>query len=213
MDYLYPNAAILVFCKAPIPGQVKTRLTTAVSPETATEIHMHLTQRTLALVTDTKIAPVQLWCSPDIEHSFFQTCVGDYGVSLHPQPGGDLGTRMHQAFFNALAQYQSALIIGCDCPSLTRQDLSDGLAALHNGYQVILAPAEDGGYTLIGLNQVQPLLFKSINWGSNEVLTSTKNTINELNLSYFELPEQWDVDTPEDLQRYQSETNCSRRSQ
>lgn len=196
------SAAILIFCKAPIPGQVKTRLTTAISPEAAAEIHIQLARQTLAMITGAKVCPVQLWCSPDTEHAFFQNSASAYGVSLHQQQGVDLGVRMDAAFACALAQFQSVLLVGCDCPSLKPEHFIDALMALNDGCDVVLAPAEDGGYSLIGLNQVQPHLFSDINWGSNEVLASTLNKIKKLQLKYFELPEQWDVDLPEDLDRY-----------
>ncbi len=200
--YSHPETVILVFCKAPIPGQVKTRLMPAVSAETAADIHVQLARTTLKLVSDAKFCPIQLWCSPDIRHDFFQTCVEDYGVSLHPQQGSDLGERMHNSFAHALEQFRNVLIIGCDCPSLTQQDFSQAIAALNSEYDVALAPAEDGGYTLIGLNCIQPELFSQINWGSSQVLASTRNKITKLKLNCFELAEQWDVDTPEDLARY-----------
>jgi rSAM/selenodomain-associated transferase 1 len=143
-----------------------------------------------------------LWCSPDNRHDFFQACVENYGVSLHPQQGADLGERMYNSFTHALKQFGNVLIVGCDCPSLTEQDFSQAITALNNDYDVVLAPAEDGGYTLIGLNRIQPELFSQINWGSSEVLASTRNKIAKLKLNYLELGEQWDVDTPDDLARY-----------
>lgn len=213
-SYLYPETTILVFCKAPVPGQVKTRLTSAISAETAADIHIKLTTRTLKMLADARLCPIQLWCSPDIQHDFFQACTEDYGVSLHLQQGSDLGERMHTGFTDALEQFSNVLVVGCDCPSLVAQDFNQAITALNSGYDIVLAPAQDGGYTLIGLNHIQPELFSQINWGSSKVLASTRNKIVKLKLNCFELAEQWDVDTPEDLARYfQLDNNCSKRSQ
>lgn len=201
-NYLYPNATIIVFCKAPLPGQVKTRLLPTINAECATDIHIKLTHQTLNLVTSTNLCSVQLWCGSNIKHAFFATCVRKYDVSLHLQQGVDLGMRMQHAFANSLSKFKSALIIGCDCPSLTPSHLTSALTELNNTIDVVLAPTQDGGYALIGLNQNQPTLFARINWGGGEVLANTKNKIKKLKLAYYQLPEQWDVDTPKDLARY-----------
>ena len=86
------------------------------------------------------------------------------------QQGADLGERMHHAFVQTLAQYNSAVIVGCDCPSLTSADLEQALSALKQGNDCVIAPAEDGGYVLIGLNQAQPLLFEIMPWGTGQNL-------------------------------------------
>ena len=200
---LYPNAKLLIFCKAPIIGQVKTRLTSVITPKQAVAVHQQLTHQTLKLVTAEHLCPVQLWCSPETSHPFFKECASQYSLSLHQQQRGDLGEKMHHAFESALQQSQAVLLIGCDCPSLQMDDLKEALEALTQKNDVVLAPAEDGGYTLIGLKHPQPELFKAINWGTNRVLTTTLTRISEQNLVLHLLAEQWDVDYPEDLTRYQ----------
>jgi len=148
MAYKHPDAVIIVFCKAPIPNQVKTRLTRVLSPEQACDIHIELSLKTLQLVTQVKLCPVQLWCAPSIEHDFFSAVADTYPVTLWQQQGCDLGERMQHAFCSALKNYSRALLMGCDCPSLTSQDLEEALTALQQGDDVVLAPAEDGGYVL-----------------------------------------------------------------
>jgi len=101
-----------------------------------------------------------------------------------------------------IKQFGHALLIGCDCPSLTRDDLASALEALTGNHDVVLAPAEDGGYSLIGLKQPQSELFKGINWGSNEVLAKTRAKIDALKLLCHELTTQWDVDTHADYLRF-----------
>jgi rSAM/selenodomain-associated transferase 1 len=111
---------------------------------------------------------------------------------------------MHHAFCSALATYSRALLMGCDCPSLTEQDLEQALTALNQENEVVLAPAEDGGYVLIGLNQPRPELFDNMPWGTAQVLDKTRKRIEHWKLRYHELSEQWDLDTPEDLVRYRA---------
>ncbi|MGZ5052756.1 MAG: TIGR04282 family arsenosugar biosynthesis glycosyltransferase [Methylobacter sp.] len=202
MIYRHPNAVLMIFCKAPIPGHVKTRLIPALSAEQAAELHVELATQTLQKATDANLCPVQLWCSPTTEHAFFTGAAASFPITLHRQQGNDLGERMHNAFCSALANHSHALLIGCDCPSLNAQDLEQALLALKQGRDIVLGPAEDGGYVLIGLNRPRAELFDGMYWGTTEVLAQTRRRITECRLSRYEIGEQWDVDTPEDLQRY-----------
>jgi uncharacterized protein len=200
--YLFPDAVIMVFCKAPIPGQVKTRLIPPLTGEEAAQLHCELTQKTLQTATQNHLCEVCVWCSPTIDHPFFTALAQTYSVDKHLQQGADLGERMHHAFGQALAQFSSAIIIGCDCPSLTNGDLEQGLSQLTQGKPSVLAPAEDGGYVLIGLKQPQPALFDNMPWGTDEVLGLTRVRLQSLSLDYHELDTQWDLDTVDDLKRY-----------
>jgi uncharacterized protein len=211
MAYQYPNAVVMVFCKAPVAGQVKTRLDNALTPNQCVEVHTELSLKTLDLVTHSKLWPVQLWCSPSTEHVFFSSIATQYDIALRQQQGKDLGERMHYAFCSALKTYRHALIIGCDCPSLTQSDLVTALTALTDGNDVVLAPAEDGGYVLIGLNQPHPEPFDDIPWGTPQVLEKTRERITQYSFQHVEIKEQWDVDTPADLLRYYAFTNNTAR--
>ncbi|MGZ4979351.1 MAG: TIGR04282 family arsenosugar biosynthesis glycosyltransferase [Methylobacter sp.] len=204
MTYKYPNAALMIFCKAPIPGLVKTRLFPELTAEQAAELHIELSIKTLQRATESNLCPMQLWCSPTTEHDFFASLQATYPITLEQQQGSNLGERMHLAFCSALAGYSHALLMGCDCPSLTAQDLEQALTALTQENDVVLAPAEDGGYVLIGLNKPHPELFDDMPWGTARVLDQTRSRIEHYQLSYYELSEQWDLDTPEDLRRYRT---------
>jgi len=204
MTYKYPNSVLMIFCKAPVPGQVKTRLIPELTAEQAAELHAELSTKTLQRAMQSNLCPVQLWCAPTTEHGFFTASKAVYPLVLKQQQGADLGVRMHHAFCSALAGYAHALLMGCDCPSLTGQDLDEALTALNRGNEVVLAPAEDGGYVLIGLNRPCQELFDDMPWGTERVLDETRHRIERHKLRYHELTEQWDLDTPEDLKRYQA---------
>jgi rSAM/selenodomain-associated transferase 1 len=209
--YLFPDAVLLVFCKAPVAGHVKTRLMTELTAEQARKIHIELSEATLTLAVQSRLCPVQLWCAPSTDHPFFTALATSYQLPLLPQQGANLGGRMNHAFCSALMRYSKALIIGCDCPSLTKQDLEQALTALHQGNELVLAPAEDGGYVLMGLIQPHPELFIEMPWGTDRVLEQTRQRIRQFNLISHELRQQWDVDTPLDLARYrlhQAQTNA-----
>ncbi len=203
MNSLYPDASILVFCKAPVAGQVKTRLIPELTAEQAANVHKELTQRLLSLLFNARLCSIQLWCSPDSRHPFFADCVNDYSLSLHQQQGHDLGERMHHAITTALKTSSRVLLVGCDCPSLTATDFNFAINALNKNNDVLLSPAEDGGYVMIGMKKSNPTLFSNMKWGSREVLDMTRQRIEQANLNCIETQEQWDVDVIDDLNRYQ----------
>jgi uncharacterized protein len=202
MRYLFPDSVLLIFCKAPVAGQVKTRLQPALSAEQAVAAHEGLTRVTLDRAFQTPLCAVRLYCAPDTGHAFFRQCAKAYPLTLSTQCGGDLGERMLNAFGEALSEYRHAILTGCDCPSLTADDLQQALTALQNGNDAVIAPAEDGGYVLIGLNAPQPCLFENMRWSNSQVMEETRRRAAAASLSVHELALQWDVDTPADWERY-----------
>ncbi len=188
-------AILQIFAKAPILNQVKTRLIPDLGSEAATALHKKLTLHCLNL-----LAPefnTQLWCTPQTNHPFFTACQ-QYPLSLHQQQGKDLGAKMAFALGSTSLP---TLLIGSDCPSLQLANIQAGFDALQSGYQVVLAPAEDGGYVLIGMQKVIPELFQSMPWGTNQVLAITRQRLKALNVNWYELETQWDVDRYEDVLR------------
>jgi rSAM/selenodomain-associated transferase 1 len=208
MTCLFPDSVLLIFCKAPVAGQVKTRLQPALTAGQAVAVHRQLTRMTLDRACQKPLCPVALCCPPDSEHPFFQQCAKDYPLMLPQQRGNDLGERMHLALTDALSRYHHAVLVGCDCPSLTADDLRQALQALEDSSDCVIAPAEDGGYVLIGLNAPQPGLFDDMDWGTDSVMAETHYRVVKAGLSLHELGMQWDVDTIEDWKRYLSAQNA-----
>jgi len=203
MSYRYPNTLIIVFCKAPILNQVKTRLMPNLTAQQAVDAHIELSNRTLELVTSSQLSPIELWCSPDNGHVYFEECVNKYQVSLHEQCDGDLGAKMYHAIRSGLERAEHVVLIGSDCPSFMASDFEQAIEALTKGFDIVLGPAEDGGYVLIGMSRPYQQLFQDITWGSNLVLLKTKHKIKEEQLKLFETQSQWDVDYFTDWLRYQ----------
>ena len=202
MNYKYPDTKILVFCKAPIAGQVKTRLMPELTAQQAADVHMALTRHTMTMLIDAHLSPIELWCHPDTHHQFYTDCVYDYEVSLHQQQGIDLGERMHHAISTTLDHSSKVLLLGSDCPSLTAEDIEFTINALQDN-DVVIAPAEDGGYVMIAMTQAHPELFLDILWGNADVLPLTHKGIKQAGLSVIETKPQWDVDTFDDFHRFQ----------
>jgi rSAM/selenodomain-associated transferase 1 len=204
MSFQSPDSVIQVFCKAPISGQVKTRLTPFITAEQAVQVHIELTERLLKQLHHAALCPIQLWCSPHIDFDFFQQQAKKYPLTLHQQPNGLLGERMCHALNLGLQNFKQVLLVGCDCPTLTANDFSEAITALKYHADVVLAPAEDGGYVLIGVNQLQAYVLSDVAmpWGTSQVLAITRNRIKQQQLKIHEISLQWDVDIPEDLMRY-----------
>jgi rSAM/selenodomain-associated transferase 2/rSAM/selenodomain-associated transferase 1 len=192
---------VAVFAKAPIAGEVKTRLVPALGEQGAAALYRTLVARAVETAVGARIGPVELWCAPDAGHPFFAECSRRYGVKLMHQGEGDLGARMQRAFEKLPGATGRALLVGSDIPAMTPDYLRAAGAALAEGYDAVLGPAEDGGYVLIGLARADAGLFENIRWSASDVLAVTRSRIARLGWRHLELPTLWDVDRPEDLQR------------
>jgi uncharacterized protein len=186
---------ILVFARAPVAGQAKTRLIPALGAEGAARLHRRLVQRALATACAAGIGNVELWCAPDCDHPFFTDCALAYGCVLQAQPPGDLGARMRAALEAGLP----ALLLGSDAPGLEPGILRDAGRALASGSDCVLVPALDGGYVMIGLSVASPGLFDHMPWGSAEVLVETRRRCTGQSLRLAELRPCPDIDRPADL--------------
>ena len=196
------TVSIAIMAKAPIPGLAKTRLISIIGAHAAAALQERLTERTVTTALTADVGPVTVWCAPDATHDAFLKLVARTRVTLRAQPKGDLGSRMLAA---AAAGNGPTLIIGTDCPALTEVHLRAAANALRDGIDVILIPAEDGGYVLIGMRSARPALFAGIAWGTKTVLAETRARIIEERLVLSEQPALWDVDTDSDLARLERE--------
>ncbi|MBL8258612.1 MAG: TIGR04282 family arsenosugar biosynthesis glycosyltransferase [Candidatus Competibacteraceae bacterium] len=204
--FLFPDARLLVFAKAPVPGQVKTRLAGRLGARGAARLYRRLLARTLRAAQVARLCPVELWCAPDSSHGFFGQCRRAYGVRLRRQGEGDLGRRMDRALKQALRESRQAVLIGGDCASVGAPELRAAFEQLASGYDAVLGPAQDGGYVLVGLSRPCPPMFRKIAWSAPTVLEATRRRLRQAGARWFELPLGWDVDTPADLKRLRGAT-------
>jgi rSAM/selenodomain-associated transferase 1 len=195
---------VAVFAKAPVPGEVKTRLASRLGEDGAAQLHAVLVRRALETAVDAGVGAVELWCAPDSRHPFFGECAREFGVELHEQRGADLGERMANAFDSALRDNAALVLIGSDCPALTPNVLRDAAAGLAE-HAAVVAPAEDGGYVLVGLARAVPGIFTGIAWGADQVMAETRRRLGETGVRWKELETLWDVDRPEDYARLERE--------
>lgn len=205
----YPHARLLVFSKAPVPGQVKTRLIPLLGAAGAAALYAGMLERTLEKALAAGTCPVELWCAPDTRHAAFARARLQHAVHLRPQPAGDLGRRMSQAFCNTLRAARHAVLIGADCPDLTAADIAAAFDRLAAGVDVVLGPASDGGYYLIGLSTHHAGLFDTIEWGTPRVLEATLSRCRQQGLTWACLAQHDDVDTPGDYLACRDRLRCT----
>ncbi len=197
-----------LFAREPVPGTVKTRLATAIGAERAAAIYRMLVERTLANAHAARanghVGDIELWCASPLDTTTFRAWRDRFGVVLMAQCAGDLGARMHGALRSSLARGRPALLIGTDCPGLDVEYLGAAAAALAVN-DVIVGPATDGGYVLIGLSRDTDL-FSGMAWSTPQVFACTRERVALQGLRMHELPERFDIDTAEDLARFESAT-------
>ena len=198
MSHVNGEIAIAILAKAPIPGLAKTRLIPALGPEGAARLQEQLLSA--AVQTALEVGTVTLWAAPDYSHPAFQQFAPR--LRLARQPTGDLGARMLEAIADAR---RPVLVIGTDCPALTADHLRRSADLLRDGIDVVVNPAEDGGYVMIGMRRPEPRLFADMAWSTPTVMVETRRRLACLDISWREPARLWDVDVPEDLQRMRTE--------
>jgi len=196
---------LIIFTRYPEAGKTKTRTIPALGPEGAAKLQQEMTEHTLRRakqLQQKKSVSIQV-CFTGTSQQLMAKWLGQDLLYL-PQSDGDLGDRMISAFKSCFDRgINKVVIIGIDCPDLDASLLAEAFEALNNGSDLVLGPAEDGGYYLIGLNSLIPELFLGIDWGSSKVLNQTKNIADRLNLKVGYLKVLNDVDRPEDLPIWQ----------
>ena len=200
-------AAVIVFARAPLRGRVKTRLAATIGDDAALLAHRELLHATVGVAAS-------LLGHPDFGEGSVELCIDGadpegecaalarrLGVRLGRQLGSDLGVRMHSALARALQGGRLPVLVGSDCPELQAGDLLEALALLRRR-DAVFAPAEDGGYVLVGLARECPALFEGVTWGGPDVMDQTRARLRVEGIRWAELRTLWDVDRHEDWLRW-----------
>ncbi len=203
---------IILFTRFPQPGRVKTRMIDRLGPQGAAELHTKMTEQVICQIQpalQTRKIQLQIYFCGGSQQEMTDWLGGNWTLCI--QQGSDLGQRMEHAFAQETQRGAGRiLLIGSDCPDITADIIISGLKKL-NSHDLVLGPAADGGYYLIGLRapgNKNSILFNSINWGTDQVLEQTLTQAKKGGLSYTLLPQLHDIDRPEDLDYFNYHT-CS----
>jgi hypothetical protein len=189
--------AIIIFIRKPELGKVKTRLAAGIGDENALKVYNDLLLHTCNI---TKGLPLD-------KYVFYNDCETEEdlwsknGFERKVQKGNTLGEKMEEAFkvlFNE--GYEKLIIIGSDCFELDESLIRKAFGQLDQ-HDVVIGPAKDGGYYLLGMSKTYPFLFRNKKWSTDSVCNDTMQDIQEHNLSCFQLPVLTDVDTKEDYNK------------
>ena len=189
---------LIIFAKNPEYGKVKTRLAATIGNEQALFIYQKLIEHTIAITKKISADKIVYYSDSIVEKDTW----GNNFYQKKLQSGNDLGERMKNAFKSSFtAGYQKVIIIGTDCFELNEEFISIAFEKM-NDDDVVLGPAKDGGYYLLGMKKFYPSFFENIEWSSEKVLKQTLTTAMRLNLSVFLLPQLSDIDREPDLKDY-----------
>jgi rSAM/selenodomain-associated transferase 1 len=197
------SRALLVFAKTPKPGKVKTRLLAAVSADVAAALHAACIEDTLRVVRKMRGCDAFVFAAGGT--GYFRRLVKKQGSSARmqvlPQRGSDLGARMENAFRKCFAMgFREVVVIGTDTPWMGVERVRRAFTELKRN-DVVIGPAEDGGYYLLGMRKMVAEIFQGIPWGTERVLELTLEVIAEQKVRGKLLRRDFDLDRPEDLKR------------
>jgi len=191
--------ALIIFLKYPQAGKVKTRLAKDVGDYEAARIYSNMALNIIESVVDPKSYNTILFYYPPEKEKEIKDWVGEKEVQYSPQVGNTLGDRISNAFKEVFSSSaDKTVIIGTDCLDITSENIKEALYLLDET-EVVLGPAEDGGYYLLGLNKYRPQIFQDIDWSTEHVLEQTVLRIVENSLNYSLLKTLKDIDTVDDI--------------
>src|SRR5262245_2339170 len=208
--------ALVLMAKAPLPGEVKTRLIGLLSPVEAAELYVNFLADTFALMEETRAErenlSLVLSYTPEGQEEAFEA-VERQGSAMIAQRGNGMGERLHNCFADLFESgFDSVVIIGGDSPTLPLNFLIDAFDLLENLRDLVIGPAEDEGYYLIGMRSLDQRIFENIPWGTSSVLAATRERVLERGFNLRLLPVWYDVDTPQGLERLREELKSERDS-
>lgn len=189
----------MVAAKQPEPGKVKTRIASVLGDARAAELYRCALLDTLALALSIGDVTHALSYAPptDGARRYFADIAPAF--LLIPQAGATLGERMGNTLACLLSRFSPVVMIGSDGPDLPAAFLTRAFDLLRDRIDVVIGPANDGGYYLIGMRSMQPALFERIDWSTDAVAQQTRERAGEAALNLVELPHWHDLDTVADL--------------
>lgn len=199
--------ALIIFVKNLIDGKIKTRLAATMGNAAAMDIYKQLLEKTLQTVKGFETDRIVFYSDFIADDTWEDTL-----FKKQLQVGDSLGMRMYNAFESSFAKgYQKLVIIGTDCPGINETILDEAFAKLGE-HDIVIGPAMDGGYYLLGMKREFPYLFQNISWSSDVVLEQTIALCKKNQLTYFLLPQLSDIDEEKDLKHFKDLVVVNKKS-
>lgn len=196
------NDALILMAKAPLPGQVKTRLCPPFTERGAAALYACLLEDTATEMTRVQRVHRFLFYSPPGSGRLFRRDPFSR-FDARPQSGGDLGERMEAAFETAFTHgFARTVLVGADCPALSATIVRAAFRELASAAGAVFGPSDDGGFYLVALSCPAPSLFQGVHWGTKTVLSEVSRRCREAGLPYSLLPIGFDIDTADDVERF-----------
>lgn len=198
------SALTIQFAKWPISGRVKTRIAKQKGDEYALGLHLSL-MNDVYLTCREHCSDFRLYWAERSDQSLLG--VSDFWgpvfdqVDCRDQHGSDLGERMGNALIEGLQSHKKVALVGSDCPNIDAGYLDLAFSQLDE-HDVVLGPAEDGGFVLVASRRYSPGIFKNVEWGTEHVLHQVLENLTACDVTFTLLDERWDVDEPEDVERW-----------
>jgi rSAM/selenodomain-associated transferase 1 len=190
--------ALIIMAKAPLQGEVKTRLSEVLSHQKSAELSSCFFMDAMELAYCVQDCDILLAFSPDDEVESFPIADMDI-IECIPQGRGNLGDRMERVFEKSFSSgYSKVILIGTDMPTLPFKNIQDAFTLLDE-HTVVVGPSLDGGYYMLGMRSLIREIFEGIDWGTGEVLQQTTERLKKKGVQYKYLPTWYDVDTASDL--------------
>lgn len=188
--------ALILFVKNPILGKVKTRLAAGIGERAALRAYRLMLLHLRKLINELKGIDVYVYYSDSLP----DVAIWAESVKLEVQVPGDIGEKMSSAFRQMSSQYEKCILIGSDCPDLQARHIKEGFKALESA-DVVIGPANDGGYYLIGMKDMNESIFQLREWSTSYVCEETIEKIVKVGLTCIEIDELQDVDYEENWTR------------
>jgi len=212
MNPLSQNNALVLFAKAPIAGEVKTRLQPEITPENSARLQEAMIKDSISLMSEINNVEKIIYFLPIEKKYVFEKFTDGLPFHLNCQNGVDLGEKMANSFHDLFNKgFFRVVVIGTDSPTLPREYISKAFIDLNNA-DLVIGPSIDGGYYLIGFKEKVLPVFSPVEWGSNKVLLQTEELIKIHNLKLSLLPVHYDIDTIEDLRYLKTHLKLLSRS-
>jgi len=206
------KSALVLFAKAPVAGEVKTRLQPEITSENSARLQEAMIKDSISLISEINNVEKIIYFLPGEKKYIFEKFTDGLPFRLNCQNGVDLGKKMENAFKDLFNKgFFRVVVIGVDSPTLPKEYINKAFIELDKA-DLVIGPSEDGGYYLIGLKEKVLPVFSPVEWGSNRVLSQTEELVKKNNLKLSILPVHYDIDTIEDLRHLKTHLKLLSRS-